>query len=269
VPAVIGSILALQAPRAGPASAFGVRTGRPGPDLLWPAASVVLAVVLALVATRGARRPSAGLTRAAWTQAGGQVGYGLFVAVLVVFPAIDQLVDPGFDPLPLSVTLVALPLVLGMGLAESLVLRFRARCAVLLVEEWSTARFAHRARLMALGLHLKFACALATATVALGAAVVFAGQAWDPRLALLGADYLVLGTVLFAATLLRVLGGGDRVLLVVSGGVTALAAFLAHGGHQHVPGTSAIIWHTGVGVLMLLVLAVQVRRSVGIPVRHR
>ena len=128
VPAVVGAVLGMLVPRSGPGSALANPTsGVPARDLLWPAASVVLAVVLALVATRGARRPVSVLPSAAWSQAGAQVGFGLFVAVLVLFPALEQLLDPGFDPLPLSLTSLALPLVLTMGVAEWLVVRFRSR----------------------------------------------------------------------------------------------------------------------------------------------
>ncbi|GAA4676777.1 hypothetical protein GCM10023215_06470 [Pseudonocardia yuanmonensis] len=263
VPAVVGAVIALRQPGAGPVSAFA--TGVPVRDLSWAASSVVLAVGLALLATRGAQRPLVRPARRDLAEAGVQVGQGLFVAVLVVFPAIDHLVDPGFDPLPLSVTLLALPLVLGMGLAESLAQRFRARCVALLAEERSTARFAVRALWLAVRAHLVFAGALAAA---MAGAVLLAGSG-DPRAVLLGADYLVLGTALFAATLLGLLGRGDRVLLVLAAGVTALAALLAHGGHPHLSSTTAIVWHLGVGTAMLLVLAVQVRRTVGIPVRHR
>jgi hypothetical protein len=267
VPAVVGVVLALRHPRPAPVGAFGAPLGLPGRDLLWAAGSVVLAVVLALVATRGARRPVVRPTWADRWQALAQVGYGLFVAVLVVFPAIDQLVDPGFDPLPLSVTVLALPLVLGMGLAESLAQWFRGRCVRLLAQEREVGRFAHRARWAALRVHLLFVGALTVATAAPILAVTSL-PAVDPRAVLLGVDYVVLGTALFAATLLGVLGRGDRVLMVVAGGVTALAAFLAHD-HRHVSSTAAIAWHLGVGVAMLLVLALQVGRTVGIPVRHR
>ncbi|GAA1848671.1 hypothetical protein GCM10009836_30510 [Pseudonocardia ailaonensis] len=265
VPALVGAVLALLKPRAAPVTAFGAPTGVPGRDLLWAAGTVVAALVLALLATRGAARPVARPTAAAWARAGGQTGYGLFVAVLVVFPAIDRLVDPGFDPLPLSVTLLALPLVLGMGLAESLAQRFRARCVALLGAERSTARFAARARRVTLQVHLAFTGALA---LAMAVALVVAWTA-DPRAVLLAVDYLVLGTALFSATLLGVLGRGDRVLTIVAAGVTALAAYLAHGGHGQFTSASAIVWHLAVGSAMLLVMAVQLIRTVGIPVRHR
>jgi hypothetical protein len=40
---------------------------------------------------------------------------------------------------------------------------------------------------------------------------------------------------------------------------------------QTVPtsGTAAILWHLGTGVVLLVVLALLVRRTAGIPVAHR
>lgn len=268
-PAMVGALLGLALTQPGPVGALGAPIAVPGRDLLWPAASVVLAVALALVATRRGRRPRAGLVRSAWSRAGTQVGHGLFVAVLVLFPALDQLVHPGFDPLPQSVTLVALPLVLCMGIAESLAHRFRWTAAGLLGSTGSTAWFARAARRAALRAHLVFAGVLAGATVLLGVVVVMVAGDPDGRVVLLGVDYLVLGVALFATTVLTVLGRDDRVLAVLAAGVTALSAFLARAEPLTSSSSTAIVWHLGTNTLLLGVLGVLVARAAGVPVRHR
>ncbi|GAA4932052.1 hypothetical protein EV188_103541 [Actinomycetospora succinea] len=270
LPAVVGAVLGLLVPHEGPASALANPTsGVPARDLLWPAASVVLAVVLALVATRGGRRPVSALPRSAWTHAGAQVGFGLFVAVLVLFPALEQLLDPGFDPLPLTLTSLALPLVLTTGVAEWLLVRFRERTGALLAATGSASRFARGARHAALRAHLLYLVALTGATVLFGAAVAVSMPGWDVRLVLLGADYVVLGTALFAAAVATALGRGDRVLALLAAAVAGLAAFIVRGQAVPASGTAAILWHLGTGVVLLAVLGVLVRRSAGVPVRHR
>jgi hypothetical protein len=270
VPGVVGAVLGLLVPREGPVSALANPTsGVPARDLLYPAASVVLAVVLALVATRGARRPVSVLPRAAWAQAGAHVVFGLFVAVVVLFPALEQILDDGFDPLPLSLTSLALPLVLTMGVAEWLVVRFRERTTALLGATGSTRRFALRARHAALRAHLSYVAALTGATVLLGIVIAAASRSWDGRLVLLAADYVVLGTALFAAAMLTALGRSDRVLLLLSGAVAALSAFVVRGQAVPTSGTAAILWHLGTGLVLLVVLALLVRRTAGVPVAHR
>lgn len=272
LPAVAGVVLAL----AGPASY--------GPDLRWPAASVGLAVLLALVATRRPARPHQPLGPRAWTRAGVQTLAGLLVGLLVVFPAVDQLVRPSFDPLPLSVTVVALPLVLAMGLAESLALRLRRRFRALLATTPSAAVFARSARRATLGAQLQLGTALAATTgavvlaVVLGPAPTASGAVSaalsgaphvEPRLLLLAADYVVLGTVLFTATMLGVLGAGGRAVVVLAAGVLALGGFVLAALDVPTPGWVPLACHAGVGAALLLVLGVLLLRRVARPVHHR
>jgi len=258
-PAATGALLGLLIPRA----------GAPASELLWPAASVVAAVVLALVATRRSARPRQPLPRSAWRTAGTQTCYGLLVALLVLFPALDQLVHPGFDPLPLSVTAVALPLVLGMGVAESVVLRLRGTMTQLVAATGSTPDFTRAARRATLRAHLGFAAALTAMSAVIWVLVVASGTRPDLRVPLLGADYVVLGTTLFAATVLTVLGHGGRVATVLTGGVVALVAFLALSGQADIPSWVSLAWHTAVGLVLLAVLGVLVRRYAGRPVSYR
>lgn len=259
LPAAAGAVLGLVGPATGP----------PGDDLAWPGASVVAAVVLALVATRRSARPRQPLPRSAWTAAGTQVCCGLFVALLVLFPAVDQLVDPGFDPLPLSVTAVALPLVLGMGVAESVVLRLRRSITRSLAATGSTRDFGRAARRATLRAHVAVAAALVVMSALVWLVVVGSGTPPDPRVLLLGVDYVVLGTALFAAMVLSVLGQGDRVATVLAGGVAALAAFLTQAGHPEIPSWVALAWHAVVGTVLLAVLGFGVRSHAGRPVSYR
>ena len=113
--------------------------------LRWIGGSVALAGVFALVATRGAARPVQRLGAPAWMRGLQQFGFGLLVALLVLFPAINELVVENYDALPLSVTLAALPLVVAMGVAEGLLHRFRARTQSLLASTSSSAAFARSA----------------------------------------------------------------------------------------------------------------------------
>ncbi|MGE0296271.1 hypothetical protein [Pseudonocardia sp.] len=255
LPAVAGVVLALER----------------SPDLRWPAASVALAVVFALIATRGAGRPRQRLARRARVYVGVQVVAGLLVGLLAVFPAVDQLVRPGFDPLPLSVTVVALPLVLGMGLAESLALRLRRRFTTLLATTSSPPVFARAARRATLGAHLVLGAALVVMTAAVVFAVVHGGHSFgtEPRLLLLAGDYVVLGIALFSATVLAVLGAGGRAVAALAAGVAVLAAFLVLAADEPTPGWVPLACHAAVSTALLLALGVLVHRRVGRPVHHR
>ena len=101
-----------------------------------------------LRAGRDARRgPAGAAARCGGVERGlQQFGFGLLVPLVVLFPAVNELVNENYDALPLSVTLAALPLVLAMGVAEGLLHRYRARMQSLLGATSSSTTFARAAR---------------------------------------------------------------------------------------------------------------------------
>jgi hypothetical protein len=237
--------------------------------LHWIGGSVVLATVLALVATRGAARPGQRLGLAAWVRGLQQFGFGLLVALVVLFPAVNELVNENYDALPLSVTLAALPLVLAMGVAEGLLHRYRARMQSLLGSTSSSAAFARSARRALRGHQLVFAASLVALSAAVGGAVAALSGAVDTRYVLLAVDYAVLGPALFAAMLLSMLGRAERVVETMSAAVVALSAFELHAATQAATDTEALVWFGIVGAVTLVVHVVLVRRCVVVPVHHR
>ncbi len=74
---------------------------------------------------------------------------------------------------------------------------------------------------------------------------------------------------LFAAAMASVLGRSDRVLALLAVAVAALSAVvvLARSGSESA--TATILWHLGVGAVLLAGLAWLVWHTVGVPVRHR
>jgi hypothetical protein len=240
----------------------------PARVLHWTGASVLLAAVLALVASRGARRPRQRLGAPAWGTALQQWCYGLLVAVVVLFPAINELVNQNYDALPLSVTLAALPLVLAMGVAEILLHRFRARMARLLATSSSSAAFARAARRALFRYHVAFALPLAAMSAALGL-VVARVVGVDARYGLLALGYVVLGTAVFAAMLLNVLGRTSWVLATLGATVVALAAFEVRAAVAPLSDTAALAWLAAAATLTLLTHVLLLRRVVVIPVSHR
>ena len=125
-------------------------------------------MVFALVATRGAARPVQRLGAPAWSRGLQQFAFGLLVALVVLFPAVNELVNENYDALPLSVTLAALPLVLAMGVAEGLLDRYRARMYALLAATASPTVFARAARRALAGHQLVFAATLVALSGAVG-----------------------------------------------------------------------------------------------------
>ena len=237
--------------------------------LHWIGGSVVLATVLALFATRGAARPVQRLGAAAWSRGLQQFVFGLLVALVVLFPAVNELVNENYNALPLSVTLAALPLVLAMGVAEGLLHRYRARMHDLLGGTGSPAVFSRAARRALAGHQLVFAATLMALSGAVGGVVAALSGAVDLRYVLLALDYAVLGPALFAAMLLSLLGRADRVLETLGAGAVALAAFELHAATQAATDTEALIWFGIVGAVLLVVHLVLVRRCVTVPVHHR
>jgi hypothetical protein len=244
--------------------------GRPvGAPLHWIGGSVALATVFALLATRGAARPVQRLGRAAWSRGLQQFAFGLLVALVVLFPAVNELVNENYDALPLSVTLAALPLVLAMGVAEGLLYRYRARMHDLLGGTASPVAFSRSARRALAGHQLVFAATLVALSGAVGGLVAALSGAVDTRYVLLALDYAVLGPALFAAMLLSLLGRADRVLETLGAGAVALAAFELHAATQAATDTEALIWFGIVGAVLLVVHLGLVRRCVTVPVHHR
>jgi hypothetical protein len=251
--------------------AFGLDlAGRPVESpLRWIGGSVLLATVLALVATRGAARPAQRLSGAAWARGLQQFGFGLLVALVVLFPAVNELVNENYDALPLSVTLAALPLVLAMGVAEALLHSFHSRMQALLSSTSSSAAFAQSAQRALRGHQLVFAESLVALSAAVGGAVAALSGAVDARYLLLAVDYAVLGPALFAAMLLSLLGRAERVLETLAAAVVALAAFEVHAATQAATDTEALVWFGIVGAVTLAVHVGLVRRVVTVPVHHR
>jgi hypothetical protein len=246
------------------------QAGRPvGEPLQWIGGSVALAGVFALVATCGAARPVQRLGAPAWMRGLQQFGFGLLVALLVLFPAVNELVVENYDALPLSVTLAALPLVLAMGVAEGLLHRYRARTQGLLESTSSATTFARAALRTLRWYQLGFAASLVALSAAVGGVVAALSGAVDTRYLLLALDYAVIGPALFAAMLLSMLGRAGRVLEIFALAVVALAAFELHAAVQAATDIEALIWFGVVGAATLVAHLVLVRRCVVVPVHHR
>ncbi|MFR9801582.1 hypothetical protein ACL02T_04660 [Pseudonocardia sp. RS010] len=266
-PAGIGALInavdgEIAAPLAGPSE-----PGR-GWELGWLAATVLLALVFAVQATRRAAPPRQPLPRTTYLDAVLQVAYGLMVAVLVLYPALFELTVRNYDSLPLSVTLAALPLVLGMGVAETLLRDHRAAAARLLAGSRTTAEFAGRMRRAMLRAHLQFTAALALITVALGGLGAALFDLEDIRYVVLGVDYLILGTAVFSGMVLNLLGRLETVLKTAGGAVAALLVFQVVADHR-VDDLTAILWQGAVSTVLLVLHAFLVRRHAGTPVHHR
>jgi hypothetical protein len=247
-----------------------VVAGRPPQRVLdWIGGSVLLAVAFALVATRRAARPRQRLGASAWAAALQQFCFGLLVATVVLFPAINELVNQNYDALPLSVTLAALPLVLSMGVAETVLRQFRSRIGSLLAATSSSAAFARAARRAVLGHHLAFVLPLVTMSALLDVAVTAVSGPVDTRYGLLAVAYVVLGTAVFAALLLNLMGRTGRVLATLAGAVVALAALEVRAATEPLSDTVALAWLVLVATVTLVVHLVLVRRYVAVPVSHR
>lgn len=258
-PAAVGSVVALATGEAGPMI---------GPGLPWLGASVIAAVVLALASTRGAARPAQPLPRSTVFVAFMHAGYGFMIALLVLYPAVNELLNDNFEALPLSLTLAALPLVLSMGIAESLLYEHRADVRRLLASTGSPREFARDVRRAVWRAHLRFVGALAAMTGLLGSVAVAAFGLTDPRFVLLGFDYLVLGAAVFAAMVLNLIG---RIAIVLATLGTALAVLLVFTLQSDylVDDATALAWHGAVGLALFVVHAALVQRYTARAVSHR
>jgi hypothetical protein len=266
-PAVVAAIAGLadgpSTPVAGPADTSTDH----GPEMIWLAATVLLAVVLALVSTRHGARPIQPLQRGAVRAALMHVLYGLLIAFLVLYPAFNELLNRNFEALPLSVTLAAMPLVVGMGVAESLLYDHRRDVHRMLSATGSPSEFARENRGALLRAHLRFVAAFAAMTAILGAIGVVAFGLTDVRFMLLGLGYVLLGAAIFAAMVLNLMGRIGTVLLTLAAGVAVLVAFSLSASYL-VTDATALIWHGLVAAALLVVHAALVRRHGARAVSH-
>ncbi len=267
-PAVVGSILAVSTGEAGPMVGPGTGPAAYGSGHPWLGASVILAVVLALTSTRDGARPAQPLPRSTMFTALMHAGYGLMIALLVLYPAFNELLNDNFEALPLSVTLAALPLVLSMGIAESLLYAHRADVRRLLASTGSTSEFARDVRRAVWRAHLRFIGALATMTALLGGVAVAVFGMTDPRFVLLGLDYAVLGAAVFAAMVLTVIGRIAVVLTTLGTGTAVLIGFTLQADHL-VDDATALTWHGAVGLALLILHGALVQRCTARTVSHR
>lgn len=266
-PAILGTFAALPR-RADPGGAAALMPPGRGVELAWLGATVVLALVLAMVATHGARRPRQRLHRRVWGTVAIQTCYGLLAALLVLFPALAELINPNYESLPLSVTVAALPLVLGMGLAELLVHRFRRRVRDLLATTASARDFARRVRVRAFADQLLLAVALAVLTAAVAALASWIFGPVDRQYWLLGLAYVLLGTALFGAMLLNLMGWGLAVLAALGCGALVLGLLLWQA-DPSVSDAVALSWLATVAIGLALVLSAAALWVAGRPVSHR
>ena len=239
-----------------------------GPETLFLAASVLLTMVFALEATRDARRPVNRLVEGVTASALQHCAYGLLIGLLVLFPALNELINDNFESLPLTVTLAALPLVVSMGVAEVLLLDNRRQIADLLRSTGSVADFVRAARAVYLVMAGRFAAALTLMTVGLGGLGIALFGFSDLRYLSLGGTYVLLGVAIFAAMVLNTLGRIRLVLPVLGTGVAVLLAGAAGADHT-VSDSAAIAWLAAVTAVMAAVLVGIAHRVVSEAASHR
>jgi hypothetical protein len=191
-------------------SAAFLYLGRPAhlEHLVWIclAATPLLALLIALIATRGAGTGEGSLfLREEWLGAIPAVGFGLVAAGLLIFPVAAG--PHGHGGVNVGALLAALPLSLSMGAAEACLLWYRRRTQRLLRTIRDIRVFGLRARLILLAAVVTY---LAAAIVLMAATVVVAGKtglakpelAYVPQLA----AYLALAAAMFLALTLQAFG---------------------------------------------------------------
>jgi hypothetical protein len=216
-------LLAVLAPGVLGSAAF-LALGRP-PGLLhasWIAlaSTPVLAVLAAIVCTRGSRSAAGRLVVPAELRAAAPAAvFGLLAAGLLAFPVIAG--AHGQGGVNVGALLATLPLSLSMGAAEWSLLAYRRRTRELLRSTHDLAAFGRAARfvlLRALGQYLLAAIVLTMIAtwIAIAAGLVQPARLLLPELAV----YLALGCAMFLALALQALGV-RAVALIASAGALA------------------------------------------------
>ncbi len=183
--------------------------GRP-PRLQHPlwiglAATPLLALLIAVICTRGPGSGGALFLRQEWIGTIPAVGFGLVAAGLLIFPVAAG--PRGHGGINVGALLAALPLSLSMGAAEGCLLWYRRRTQRLLRTIRDIRAFGLRARLILLAAVTMY---LSAAVVLMAATVEVAGKTGlaRPQLAYLpqlGA-YLALAAAMFLALMLQAFG---------------------------------------------------------------
>jgi hypothetical protein len=170
------------------------------------ALSAILAVVVALVATRRTGPAAGRLVMAAELRAAVPAAmFGLVAAGLLAFPVVAGV--PGHAGVNVGALLATLPLSLSMGAAEWCLLRYRRRTRELLRSTRDLRAFGRRARLTlasALAQYLLAAILLTAAAtwIAIATGLVAPSSLLLPELGV----YLALGGAMFVALALQALG---------------------------------------------------------------
>src|ERR1700733_7409245 len=179
------------------------------------AATPLLAVLIAVIATRGPRSGEGALFQhEEWTGAIPAVGFGLVAAGLLIFPVAAG--AHGHGGINVGALLAALPLSLSMGAAESSLLWYRRRTQKLMRTISDIGSFGIRARLILLAavtMYVAAAAALMALTVVVADTIGLAH--WQTGYLPQMAAYLMLGTAMFLALTLQALG--SRIFPLVVG----------------------------------------------------
>ncbi|MFP5072075.1 hypothetical protein ACLFMI_20715 [Pseudonocardia nantongensis] len=269
LPAVGGSVYyTVFGGAARPAESSFAATPAHGPEALFLAATVVLTALFAFHATGNGRRPTNHLVAGSVLAALSHSAYGLTVGLLVLFPALNELLNNNFESLPLTVTVAALPLVVSMGVAEILLHEHRRKVVGMLRATGSVERFLQQSRREYLELTARFIAALVIMTVALGGVGAALFGITDARYLWLGGAYALLGTAIFAAMILNSLGRIRFVLGVLAAGVTVMMVFSAAADHT-VPDVVAIACLAVVAASAAAGLGVAAYRAVCEAANHR
>ena len=254
-------LLAVLAPGVLGSAAF-LALGRP-PNLQhasWAAlaATPVLAVVAALVCTRGGRGAAGRLVAAAELRAAAPAAvFGLLAAGLLAFPVIAG--ANGHGGVNVGALLATLPLSLSMGAAEWSLLAYRRRTRELLRSTHDLRVFGRGARLVlarAVGQYLLAAVVLTMIAtwIAITAGLVQPARLLLPELAV----YLALGCAMFLALALQALGVRAVALIACAGALAFEIAWRELG----------VVSQLAACIGLLIVLGGYATRVLSMAVRH-
>ena len=254
-------LLAVLAPGVLGSAAF-LALGRP-PNLQhasWAAlaATPVLAVVAALVCTRGGRGAAGRLVAAAELRAAAPAAvFGLLAAGLLAFPVIAG--ANGHGGVNVGALLATLPLSLSMGAAEWSLLAYRRRTRELLRSTHDLRVFGRGARLVlarAVGQYLLAAIVLTMIAtwIAVAAGLVQPARLLLPELAV----YLALGCAMFLALALQALGVRAVALIACAGALAFEIAWRELG----------VVSQLAACIGLLIVLGGYATRVLSMAVRH-